>query len=135
MSVLVDTDIWSEMLRKRTGEWSRQVLTLMHLIDEGETGIVVIGAVRQEVLSGVRERSQFERMRDLLAEFPDRPVGTTEYVLAAEFFNTCRSRSVQGSNTDFLICACSASWGVPILTKDADFALYAQHVPVQLYQG
>lgn len=35
MSVLVDTDVWSEMLRKRTGEWSRQVLTLMHLIDEG----------------------------------------------------------------------------------------------------
>lgn len=83
MSVLVDTDVWSEMLRKRTGEWSRQVLILMHLIDEGETGIVVIGAVRQEVLSGVRERSQFERMLDLLAEFPDRPVGTTEYVLAA----------------------------------------------------
>jgi hypothetical protein len=30
--------------------------------------------------------------------------------MAAQFFNLCRSRGIQGSNTDFLICACSVKW-------------------------
>ncbi|MEF2276732.1 hypothetical protein V3W47_00360 [Deinococcus sp. YIM 134068] len=56
-----------------------------------------------------------------------------EYELAAKFFNLCRSRGIQGSNTDFLICACSAQWGVPVLTKDADFGRFAELVPVKRY--
>ncbi|WP_219722160.1 hypothetical protein [Deinococcus planocerae] len=65
--------------------------------------------------------------------FPDQPVTTPEYELAAEFFNLCRSRGIQGSNTDFLIYACSARWDMPVMTKDADFRRFAEHVPVKLY--
>ena len=105
----------------------------MTLLDEAEEGVILIGAIRQEVLSGWRERSAFERVRDLLRDFPDRDVGTAEYELAAEFFNTCRSKGVQGSNTDFLICACSVAWNVPVLTRDQDYGRYAEHVPVRVY--
>ena len=133
MSVLVDSDVWSELLRKVKGELSPQVKVLTTLLDEAEVGVMLIGAVRQEVLSGWRERQQFERVRELLRDFPDQDVGTAEYELAAEYFNTCRSKGIQGSHTDFLICACSAAWNVPILTRDQDYLRYAEHVPVRLY--
>jgi predicted nucleic acid-binding protein len=133
LSVLVDSDVWSELLRKVKGELSPQVKALMTLLDEAEEGVILIGAVRQEVLSGWRERQQFERVRELLRDFPDQDVGTTEYELAAEYFNTCRSKGIQGSHTDFLMCACSATWDVPILTRDQDYPRYAEHVHVRLY--
>ena len=106
----------------------------MALLDEAEVGVTIIGAIRQEVLSGWRGREQFEGIRELLRDFADRPVGTAEYERAAEYFNTCRSNGVQGSNTDFLICACSAAWDIPVLTKDQDYQRYAEHVPVRLYR-
>jgi hypothetical protein len=41
--------------------------------------------------------------------------------LAAEFFNTCRTKGVQSSNTDFLICSVSANHEIRIFTVDKDF--------------
>ena len=41
-----------------------------------------------------------------------------DYALAGQFFNTCRANGVQGSNTDFLICAASVNHDLPILTLD-----------------
>lgn len=37
---------------------------------------------------------------------------------AAEFYNHCRNKGVQGSNTDFLICAVAARFKTPIFTTD-----------------
>ena len=106
----------------------------MVLLDEAEVGVTIIGAIRQEVLSGWRGREQFEGVRELMRDFVDRPVGTAKYERAAEYFNTCRSNGVQGSSTDFLICACSAAWDIPVLTKDQDYQRYAEHVPVRVYR-
>ena len=130
--VLVDSDVWSEFYRKRTGEPSAQVHQLRALIVGRQ--IVTLGTIRQEVLSGWRYAHQFEQVRELMRAFPDQPLTEREYECAAEYFNTCRSQGVQGSNTDFLICACSAAWDMPVLTKDQDYQRYAEHVPVRLYR-
>ncbi|WP_293913278.1 PIN domain-containing protein [Deinococcus sp.] len=130
--VLVDSDVWSEFYRKRTGEPSEQVQQLRVLIVGRQ--IAMLGAIRHEVLSGWRYAHQFEQVRELMRAFPDQSLTEREYERAAEFFNTCRSQGVQGSNTDFLICACSAAWDVPVLTKDRDYQRYAEHVPVRLYR-
>lgn len=129
--VLVDTDVWSEFYRKRAGEPSMQVVELRGLIRAQR--VALLGAVRQETLCGWRYQHQFEQIRDLLAAFPDQPVQRQQYELAAEYFNLCRSKGIQGSHTDFLLCACSAAWQMPIMTKDGDYARYAEHVPVLLY--
>lgn len=131
LRVIVDTDVWSEFYRKRTGEPSEHVRQLRQLIVSRR--VALIGAVRQETLCGWRYLHQFEEIREALVAFPDEPVTRQEYELAAKFFNLCRSKGIQGSSTDFLICACSASWDVPVLTKDADFTHYAEHVPVKVY--
>lgn len=132
MKVLVDTDVWSEALRKRKGKKSTYVDELIDLIQEGR--IEIIGPIRMEVLSGIRDQKVFDAFSDKLAAFFDRSIESEVYVLAAKFFNLSRSKGIQGSNTDFLICACSVYWGVPILSKDKDYLHYRKHLPIELIQ-
>ena len=131
MSVLVDSSVWSLSLRRRQLPEHPAVQELRELIGEAQAHLV--GAVRQEILSGIREISQLERLRDRLREFPDLPVTLADHERAAELFNTCRSRGVQGSNTDFLLCAVAERYGMPILTTDEDFPLFARHIPIDLH--
>jgi predicted nucleic acid-binding protein len=131
MNVLVDTGVWSLALRRRHFSLDPAALELRELIREGRAHL--IGPFRQEVLSGIREKAQFDRLRAHLREFPDLPVQTADHERAAEFFNVCRSRGVQGSNTDFVICAIADRYGMAILATDGDFPLYAPHLPIQLH--
>ncbi len=130
MKVIVDSDVWSEALRKKGGEPSPERNFLGELITEKR--VQLLGCIRQEALQGLRDEAQFERLRAALQAFPERQPSQNEYEMAASFYNLCRSKGIQGSSTDFLICACSAVWGLPILTKDRDFGLYAQHFPLKL---
>lgn len=43
-----------------------------------------------------------------------------------------RKQGLQGSTTDFLICAVAAVEHLQTLTTDADFLRYAQHLPIQI---
>ncbi len=65
--VLVDSDVWSEAFR-RGGRKSRAVSLLQEFIENDE--VVMIGPVRQETLSGIREKRQFEEIQNILRAFP-----------------------------------------------------------------
>jgi predicted nucleic acid-binding protein len=132
MIVLVDTPIWSLAFRRKTAS-APQVKQLTDLIDRSEA--VIIGPIRQEVLSGIRAPSEFSRVRLGLRAFPDVRLGAEHHERAAEFFNICRSRGIQGSNTDFLICAVADLHGMAIFTTDHDFQHFARHLPVRLYSA
>ncbi|MBN1541933.1 PIN domain-containing protein [candidate division KSB1 bacterium] len=133
MKVLVDTSVWSLALR-RSGIEGESVVTqeLGRLIDE--VRVLMIGPVRQELLSGIRFDAQFEKLRLSLEPFPDLPIRTADYEKAAEFFNRCRRNGIQGSNTDFLICAICANHRLPIFTTDQDFRLYQKYLPIALHE-
>ena len=132
MKVIVDTSVWSLGLRRRSpGVSSTELGELKELIKESRA--VLVGPVRQELLSGIRETAQFEILKDRLRAFPDSSVRSQEYELAAEFFNRCRGSGIQGSNTDFLLCAMSVSRNQPIFSTDKDFAHYATVLGIDLY--
>ena len=131
MSVLVDTSVWSEALRRRTGPPSNASLELEQLIRDHR--VIMMGPIRQELLSGIRDERQFERLREHLAAFPDVSLHAGDYVTAATFFNACRAVGIQGSNTDFLICAVSVRLKVPIFTSDRDFHDFAEILPLSLH--
>jgi predicted nucleic acid-binding protein len=133
MSVLVDTSVWSQAFRRREvdGE-SAVVLELRELVEDGQA--LMIGPIRQELLSGIGRRTQFDDLRDRLRAFPDLRLESTDFERAAEHFTTCRRRGLQGSNTDFLICAVAERLGVSIFTTDRDFVGYARHVPIKLHR-
>jgi predicted nucleic acid-binding protein len=130
MSILVDTPIWSALFR-RSKAIDTHATKLRQVIEQGQAQI--IGPIRQEVLSGVRASEQFARVRGALRAFPDIPLDAGHFEQAAEFFNTCRSKGIQGSNTDFLICAVAHLKGLRIFTSDNDFALFARHLPIELF--
>ena len=129
MRVIVDTDVWSEAVRKG-GTKSRYVDELFDLIQEGR--IQMIGCIRMEILCGIREEKVLNHLSEKLEAFPDRALGTEVFVTAARFFNLCRSKGIQGSNIDFIICACSVLWKMPILTKDKDFTRYQKLLPIEI---
>ena len=131
MNVVVDTSVWSLALRRNTPNDAIAIVNIPRdLIVDGR--VVLLGAIRQEVLSGIRYLEQFIRLRDYLRAFPDLELTAEDYELAAEFFNTCRSNGVQGSNTDFLLCAVAHRRGYSILTTDKDFESFRLHIPVLL---
>lgn len=131
MKVLVDTSVWSLALRRQSRAAVPEVEELRSLIDEGR--VAIIGPIRQELLSGLRTIEAFERLRDHLRPYSDEPLETADFERAAEHFNTCRVRGVQGSNTDFLICAVSERHNLPILTTDADFSRFAAVLRITLH--
>lgn len=132
MRVLVDTSVWSLALRRADRVWNPEALELRRLITAHL--VEIIGPIRQELLSRVRNQAQFDQLETNLAAFLDLPLLSEDYVMAAKFFNLCRAKGIQGSNTDFLICAVAVRNDFAVLTTDGDFVLFAKCAPVVLYE-
>jgi predicted nucleic acid-binding protein len=130
MKIIVDTSIWSLALRRKKKQSFPDVRILESLIDNQR--ICMLGPIRQEILSGIKDSKQFLQLKDILGAFDDFPLVTKDYEKAAEFFNLCRSKGIQGSNTDYLICAVSSNNRFPIFTSDKDFEIYSKHLPITL---
>jgi len=105
---------------------------LAALIQEGRA--VLLEAVRQELLSGVKSKPQLEQLRNHLRAFRDLELDFNDYEDAAAAYNRCRERGIQGSNTDFLICAVAMRRELPIFTTDSDFKQFARTLRFQLHQ-
>ncbi|MBN1780943.1 PIN domain-containing protein [bacterium] len=133
MKILVDTCVWSLALRRTNDKSIELVKILKTLILEQK--VQMIGPIRQELLSGIKSKKQFDNLKSYLSAFPDFPIKTQDYELAAEYLNINRKNGIQGSNTDFLICALSHNYNMPIFTIDKDFELIAKRCPILLYQA
>ena len=73
-------------------------------------------------------------LHDKLRAFPDLLLHTEEYELAARFFNQCRSRGAQGSNTNFLICAVAAHRDNSVFSNDRDFEAFERILKISRHQ-
>ena len=135
MSVLVDSSVWSLGLRRRKRHLNADELKVYYaweqILIRGEA--TIIGLIRQEVLSGVVSPREFELISQRLAPTPDLPLFTEIFVLAAQFFNTCRSAGIAAGAIDMTICAAAHIHNTPIFTTDPDFPRYAKHLPVALH--
>jgi hypothetical protein len=60
MGVIVDTSVWSLALQRRNPVDNPETEALIELIGKGTA--IMIGPVRQEILSGVRYTVQFDRL-------------------------------------------------------------------------
>lgn len=94
---------------------------------------VLLGTVRQELLTGIVSSDMFETIRARLHDFDDFPPGIDDYELAARYANDCARAGVSTTTADMLICAIAASRDLPILTTDGDFVHYATSLPIKLY--
>ena len=132
--VLIDTSIWSMALRrskpnKREELVTKELTTLMRAYR-----IAIIGPVRQELLSGISNPAVFEDLKNKMGIFLDYPAKTNDYEQAAEYANICRRAGIQGSHTDFLICAVAVKNEWEIFSEDNDFKIYQKYLPISLYK-
>jgi len=136
MMVLVDTPVWSLALRRKSADLSssEESLTraLAELIREGRAQL--IGMVRQELLSGIREPEKFDKLCNYLRAFDDIRLDAADYEEAARLNNRCRTRGIAGSAIDFLICAAAARRHWQIFTADTDFEHYQKVLGLKLYR-
>ncbi len=95
---------------------------------------LLIGPIRQEILSGIRHELDFDALRQRLAAFDDLPVLTGDYEEAARMFNLCQRRGITGTPTDLLLCAVASRFDLDIFTTDTDFERYARHLPITLHR-
>ena len=130
MKVLVDTSVWSLALRKSEKNETETgiVAFLAELVRD--TNVIIIGPIRQEILSGISQKLKFEDLKEKLSIFKDQSLLSDDFVLAAEYFNLCRSNGIQGSHIDFLICAFAVNNKFQILTLDKDFQNYKKYIPI-----
>ncbi len=121
MKILIDTCVWSLALRRGTEanltrEEQQIVAALAEAIRDGR--VAILGPIRQEILSGIKEPAQFEKLLCTLEFFPDEPLTTADYEDAARLFNLCRSRGLQCGPIDILLCAVARRRQWSILTSD-----------------
>ena len=121
MKVLVDSCAWSLALRRKNERLLRDderriVTILVEAIKDSRA--VLVGPVRQEVLSGMRHVEQFENLRERLEGFRDAAIDTADYVQAARLDNRCRAAGVQCGEVDMLLCAVAFRNAWTILTND-----------------
>ena len=135
MKVVVDTPIWSLALRRRRGDLSAKdsdlVTAWFKLVRKNLA--LLIGPVRQEILSGITDHAVFERLRGSLRAFDDEPLTVEDYEEAARCSNRCRSAGLAGSTVDYLLCAVALRRQAWLFTTDADFSRYARCLPLRLF--
>ncbi len=132
MKVLVDTPIWSYALQSRKKEYQVEIKQLESLIKDQR--VLIIGPIRQEILSGYSDLKKFERLREKLSYFENCLIQDSDYESAAEICNQCRKKGIQGSHIDFLICAVAKRLEVTIFTTDKDFFQYRKVISVKLFE-
>jgi len=128
--VIIDSPVWSFAFRRKHVVEPEILRKFNELADLNDA--VLIGAVRQEVLSGISDENVFENLRQKLSRFHDHEATTFDHETAARFSNICRKNGVQGSHTDFLICAVAHNNNLIIFTTDNDFKDYARLLPIRL---
>lgn len=95
---------------------------------------MIVGPIRQEILSGIREPLLFDRLRERLAGIDCIAIGIDDYDEAARFYNQLRVRGIAGGAVDLTLCAVAHRLRIPIFTTDRDFERHARHLPIVLHE-
>jgi predicted nucleic acid-binding protein len=121
MKTIVDTCVWSLALRRQdqsklTADQRKIIAELQEAIRDGRA--ILLGPIRQEILSGVRDKARFAKLQGLLDPFLDEEIEAHDFVEAARLFNLCKDHGFECGATDVLICAVAARLHYDILTYD-----------------
>lgn len=121
MRVLVDTSVWSLALRRQDAaslspEEQKLKAELAQALQDGR--VVMIGLIRQELLSGIKDAGQYERVKTALDAFLDEPIGRADHEYAARLYNECRSHGCEAGPVDMLICSVAVRRSWQVLSSD-----------------
>jgi predicted nucleic acid-binding protein len=113
--------VWSLALRRKntpdlSPDEQKLKAELVKAIQDGR--VAMLGFIRQELLSGIKEKVQFDKLKASLDPYRDEPISTADHEYAARVFNECRHRGVEAGTMDILICAVAVRRGWDVLSSD-----------------
>ncbi len=126
MNLVVDTSVWSLILRRPQVEVDNPFVRAFRRHLAAKDGLFLIGNILQELLDGLRSRSQFQRLTRSLEPFPLLVPNRTTYIEAARLRTAFREKGIQAGPVDCLIAAVCIEQGFPLLTADRDFLRISQ---------
>ncbi len=131
--IVLDTSVLSlAFRRRRRGAGDPPTVAALRKLIADDVPLAVPGIVLQELLSGVRDREQFRRLRASRAGFPVILAQEAHHVRAARINNACRSHGVVCSAIDALIAAVTIESDGSLFTTDLDFQRIAPHCGLKL---
>lgn len=125
--ILVDTSIWSAVLRHRRGAHAERGRELLAAV--AAAGLAIPGVALQELLSGVRHPEQFARLKKELLTIPVLAATVPDHLAAAELSNRCADAGIAAGPAECLIAVQAAANGMLLLAFDGDFRHMAPHCP------
>ena len=136
MPVLIDTSVWSLLFRRDRQKLNAAEIGALESLRELVQNKLarVIGPIRQELLSGIKNTQQREQLQHRFRDFEDEPLTTADYEMAAEMSCICRSAGIAVGSIDVLICAVANLRGWQIFTRDGDFEHYGKILSLQFHR-
>ena len=122
MKLLVDTSVWSLSLRRKDAgslspDEQKLKAELVQAIQDGR--VAMLGLIRQELLSGIKDKAQFDKVKAVLYSYLDEPINTADHEYAARIYNECRNEGVEAGTVDILICALAVRRSWEVLSSDS----------------
>ena len=81
MKIIIDMPVWSLALRRHKQSTDASVVLFRELIADGR--VVLLGAIRQEIISGIRHTEQYEKLKADLRALPNLKLKMEDYEIAA----------------------------------------------------
>jgi len=121
--IVLDTSVVSAVLRRRRrGEREEGLAARLSELLDSEVPVALPGIVLQEVLSGIADRAQYQRVLGAIREsFPILLATEADHLRAAALVNAASSRGLAVSTPDALIAAQSLNHRAALFTTDTDF--------------
>ncbi|HUP65967.1 MAG TPA: PIN domain-containing protein [Thermoanaerobaculia bacterium] len=132
--ILLDTSVLSHVFRRRAPEPVSDVVSRFSSLVAKGYPLAIPGVVLQEILSGVRDPRQFDRLRVALDGFPLIIAGEEDHLEAARLVNSLRRRGVTASSFDALIAAMTILRDGLLFTLDQDFFAYSRLTALRLLE-
>ena len=132
--ILLDTSAISAVLRRRRkGEAEEVLARKVDALLRSDEQVALPGIVLQELLSGISERSQYEKVFGAARESFSVVLATEgDHLKAADIVNAASAKGVAVSTPDALIAAQALNRRATLLTTDADFGKLAKLAGLRL---
>lgn len=134
MSLLVDTSVWSSVLRRDTPDPRPASDALRKALTDG-TEVATTGIILFELLRGAVPQRARDAIQQRFAALRYLEPGRDDYIAAAELSNTCRASGVQLPLADSLIAQLAIRHDLVLLTLDRDFFHASVHIPLGVWDG
>lgn len=129
--LIFDTTVWIEFL----GNKSTPGANLLTAYIQNENQVFLLPTIIQEVLQGIREDSQYKKVKDSFSYFTVLQMPPVQAsVGAADLYRMLRKKGVTiRKSNDCLIAYYAIEFEIPLVHVDSDFDLIGGHSDLKIF--